>query len=591
MRPRRMLQALRSAVLVAAMCASIACTGEIHSPGGAPPAADATSLPDTPTTGPPTLSALTCDPEATPAPEPLKRMSSATYRNALGALLSDPVFAPVQDAADPLIADLPADGDTGQTFGTMDNRVAQAHTDVYFAVADRVGQDVAATSERRAALAGDCANEDPIADACLRDFITDFGARALRRPLAAGEVDRYAEIADLAPNGPTVLGDIVFSLLMAPQFLYVVENEGTPAAGNADVLELTPHEVAMRLSQLFWQSIPDAELMAAADDGSLLTEAGYDAQVERLANDPRTRPTVIAFFEEWFRIVETRGFPDNPLFHAIDDGVGADTDLYLDMRDEVRAMIDHLTWETEGSYRDLLTTDRIYTSSSRLAALYGVAPGGALLPGGQFPLGERSGVLTRSALLLQSGRTNPILRGARIRKEILCDDIHPPATLTSEDLAAPPLDPEMTTRERYDLKTSGANCVGCHTLLNPVGHTLEAYDGLGRFRTEERVYDDAGTVLATLPIDTSTVPRIDYGSEATVDDPVALMEGIADSAKTYDCFARHYFRFAFRRFEMNLEDGCTMTAVRDAVRDGSLVDALVSIAHQPAFKRRTLAPE
>jgi hypothetical protein len=44
----------------------------------------------------------------------------------------------------------------------------------------------------------------------------------------------------------------------------------------------------------------------------------------------------------------------------------------------------------------------------------------------------------------------------------------------------------LTTRERVALQTGPAACQTCHSLINPLGFTLEQFDAVGRFREREK---------------------------------------------------------------------------------------------------------
>src|SRR6185503_5774767 len=169
------------------------------------------------------------------------------------------------------------------------------------------------------------------------------------------------------------------------------------------------HELAARLSYHFWQAPPDAALLAAAADDSLLTDAGYEAEVERAFADPRTHVTVSRFFREWLGLEGFGGFVNTPAFTAFATGTNADVGLYDDMIAEVDDMVSHYVWDSGGSYAELLTSNLVFTRSPRVAALYGVSAwdGGANIP--TFPAGERSGLLSRAALLVEGNEvTNPI---------------------------------------------------------------------------------------------------------------------------------------------------------------------------------------
>ena len=86
-------------------------------------------------------------------------------------------------------------------------------------------------------------------------------------------------------------------LLMSPRFVNHLELDGTPIAGRADDLALDPYEIASRLSYTFWQTLPDDALLAAAADGSLATDAGFAAQLDRVFADPRTQRHGLAVLE------------------------------------------------------------------------------------------------------------------------------------------------------------------------------------------------------------------------------------------------------------------------------------------------------
>src|SRR5205085_8204083 len=113
------------------------------------------------------------------------------------------------------------------------------------------------------------------------------------------------------------LRSVVFSLLLTPQFLYHVEVEGD---GEDTQFDLGGYELASRLSYHFWQSMPDAELFAAAADGSLVTDDGYQAQLDRVFADPRTQATVDRFYDEWLQLGWLTAWPTSPAFMTFAEG-------------------------------------------------------------------------------------------------------------------------------------------------------------------------------------------------------------------------------------------------------------------------------
>jgi hypothetical protein len=190
-------------------------------------------------------------------------------------------------------------------------------------------------------------------EACVSDFITHFGLRAYRQPLSAEEhayllgiyqaVDQQYEEADfndevqgqahsLAFNRASRgLRNVIAVVLTAPKFIYRVELGDEN--GN-----LTAYELASRLSYHFWNSMPDTELFAAAADGSLMTEEGYQAQVERLALSSKAKPVIDEFYRDYLRVEEipdlnSQDGASESIRWAYQLGVkdlpGKDDDLYL----------------------------------------------------------------------------------------------------------------------------------------------------------------------------------------------------------------------------------------------------------------------
>ena len=114
---------------------------------------------------------------------------------------------------------------------------------------------------------------DPVADStCVAAFISAFGLKAWRRPLSEAELGAMQALYDAAG-----LSAVVAAMLQAPQFLYRPE---PPSVAAGDPAALDPYALATRLSYLVVASTPDAELLAAAADGSLSTPAGLELATE-----------------------------------------------------------------------------------------------------------------------------------------------------------------------------------------------------------------------------------------------------------------------------------------------------------------------
>jgi hypothetical protein len=609
----RMTRHARMAIGAAAVLLAAGCTGAIGDPaasddtprdgtgtapgaGTSPGAGTAPGTPGKP--GPAgtapngaTAAKFTCNTARTTG-TPLRRLSFVQYRNTLKDL-----FAPVPglDAAKAVSASLagfPPDEPTAG-FSGMDARLSDRHLETFYDVANTLASAVAGDDAKLTALAGTCWRQPSAA--CLDAFLDGFALRAYRRPLTTDERARYQALNDGKRDGRELFRALLLSLLMAPQFLYQMEVDGQPVSGSTGTYALGPYELASRLSYHFWQTMPDADLLKAARDGSLMTDAGFAAQVKRLFGDPRTQATVSSFYAEWYQLGVIRAFRPSMAFTNFTAGTGlqdqaAGTAFLQAAADEIVALSSQYTWKMNGTLRDFYLSDLSVTRSAALARIYGVAAWDGVSTPPALPRGERGGILTRASFLVSDNyETNPIHRGAVVRRRFLCEELPlpDPNSLPPNFMAAPPYNPNQTTRQRFEAKVLEQPCAACHALMNPIGYVLERYDSLGRFRQTEDVFDaTTGKKVASLPVDSSAVPHINAGDQRGVSDGGTLTQMMADSGRAEACFARQYFRFTFHRLEDDDADGCALEGVRGALAQGKLGDALLAVAMTPGFRTR-----
>jgi len=540
----------------------------------------------------------TGDPE--PGVTPLMKLSTLQYRNTVRDLLAASGLAAVNDELPALLAAVPDDSTVA--FRGLDARISSDHVMAYFNVAAAVGDAATRTTARLTSLAGSCATTTPLAASCLDTFLKDFGRRALRRPLDADELAEYKDIAQgsspKATSSAEALRNVVVAMLMSPRFVNHLELDGTAIAGRNDYITLDPFVTASRLSYTFWQTLPDDALLSAAADGSLGTDAGFSAQLDRVFSDPRTQQTIWQFWNEWLRFESFTGFvADRPAFKALAQGeqVGVSGhDHWRDMVQEIRDLTELYTWKRPGTFADLMTSTVSVTRSADLSHLYGVAAwnGSGAYP--EFTDGHRVGILQRAALLASGlETTNPFHRGSLIRRAILCDNLPrpDPNSLPPGSLDAPPPSTALTTRQRYQAKVEGnSTCAGCHSSFSDIGYVLEAYDALGRFRTSEKVFDEqTGALVATLPIDTSATLSIGVGQARSVSGPAELNQRILESGKVEACLSANYFRYALRRDpSRDSADACAFETLQtELTKPGvSLSDVFRRIALESGFRRR-----
>ena len=544
---------------------------------------------------------LGCDTDRQPGITPLMKLSTVQYRNSVRDLLTMAGAADVIDGIEGLLDAVPDDS-LGESFRGLDNRISIEHVQGYFNVGVAVGDAVANDPELLTAVAGDCASEDELTQACVEQFLETFVRLAYRRPLTEEEADDYQDLNDGVRTPAQAIRAMIVVALSSPRFVNHLEIDGTAIEGESDLLQLTAYEIASRLSYTFWQTMPDAELLGAAADGSLATEAGFAAQLERVFEHSRTRDTLWQFWQEWLRLEKFTGFETaRPGFQAMADGepVGeAGHDYYGDMVQELRDLTTIFTFERTASVADLLATDISVTPSEDLARLYGVAPysGSGEYP--RLPGATRAGLLQRGALLASNlEQTNPFHRGAIVRRQLLCDPLPQPDpnALPPGSLDPPPLDEAQTTRERFQAKVEGNGlCAGCHSQFSDIGYVLEAFDALGRHRTVERVFDEqTGDLLAELPIDATATVYITPDDDTPVAGPAELNQRLIESGKVEACLASHFFAFASRRtLEASSRDECAAEDLTGALKDQEigLAGAFMRLAQYSSFFVRKVGP-
>jgi hypothetical protein len=265
-------------------------------------------------------------------------------------------------------------------------------------------------------------------------------------------------------------------ILISPDFLFRAEN--TPRGVTARISDL---ELASRLSFFLWSSIPDDELLRTAEAGKLHDPATLDAQVRRMIADPKSQALEENFAGQWLHLRNVDSWKPDP-------------DRYPQFDEPLRNAFER---ESALFFSNVMREDRSvlefidanYTFlNERLARHYGV-PGvkGSYFRKVELSGERRGGVLSQGAVLLVTSyptRTSPVLRGKWILENILGNPPPPPPP------NVPPLDDGAANsarnlREQLEKHRADRACASCHARLDPLGFSLEQFDAIGRFRTEE----------------------------------------------------------------------------------------------------------
>lgn len=556
---------------------------------------------------------FSCAPGSDPSAEVVLRLTPAQYRNAVEDLLtraypsSQVQGVLTSSAVAPFLAALPVDGHTHRaelTYDSMDQRISPLLVTPQVEIATALGEWVEGDNGRLTtfvrAYGGATACAEVTSDGCVTAFIDGLGLHALRRPLDDEDRAHYRGVfTDTTYGGHKAL---LAAFLLAPDFIFRTEFRGEAIDARSDFTQLTAWETATRVSFALTNAPPDDALLDAAAQNFTGAGLTLNEQMTRLLATPRARAQYQRFFRQWLRLDRVHGI--NPSAAASltldypDDSapsLPADTNLEQLRLDAFDEMVELMTWYAErGSLRDAVLSDVSFARSSTLAQVYGVAPwDGTEANLVHFPAGQRAGLFTRAGYMLSGyPDTNPVMRGARLRVEYLCDAMEAPADTSPPANYVPPS--VMTVRNVVEAKTqiSGSACQGCHQIsINPLGFPFESYDAFGRWRTQEPILNAAGEVTSWVPVNASTRPDIDRnGTRATVNDGVGLSQLLADSQRMQACYARHTFRYLQGRREVltRNEDACVLNAMERAAGTGSLQDVVRALTQSQDFTRRLM---
>jgi hypothetical protein len=488
-------------------------------------------------------------------PSPLRRLTTSQYRRTvrdLAAITNLTTRFPPEELSDGFEGRLQV--------------VSGALVEAWHQAADEVGAAMEARLETFLACP-----PTAIDDACVQSFLTNFGGRALRRPLTPGERQAYlAFFTDVrkVASAPDAVVAVARALLQSPHFLYLPEVGGTPSAGR---IALTPWEVASRLSYFVWGTMPDSELFAAALADKLSSPEEIARQTERLLADPRAREGVADFFRQWLGMDEVLGAQKSPtVYPRWSPSLGAS------MREEGLRFVQHVMFDAGGKLGTLFTAGESILTPE-LGQLYGIAVTGQPWQRVSLAGTPRLGLLTQGWFLAgfaSEDRSNPVLRGQFVRERLFCQLVPEPPPNVITDL---PPRPGATTRERYAIHIDNPACVSCHNLIDPLGYPFESYDGIGVFRTTEngKPIDSSGAITGTVD------------SDGTVADAQALARRLAGSGQVRDCIATRWYEQSMGRSAVDA-DRCQVDLLSRVLQrsGGDLRELVVAITSSPSFGAR-----
>ena len=412
---------------------------------------------------------------------------------------------------------------------------------------------------------------------CARTIVQTLARRAFRRHVPADDpslqtlMQFYAE-ARSAGTFDDGIQQAVARVLVDPQFVFRMEHVPANLAAGA-VYRLKDTEIATRLSFFLWSSVPDDTLLDLAIAGRLSDPAVLERETRRMLADPKSKALIDNFAAQWMHLRELdNAQPDSPDF----DGT-----LRVSFEREMQLFFDSILRE-DRSLIDLLDADYTFVDE-RLARHYGI-PG---VTGSFFrrvPLAAnhpRRGVLGKGSVLLvtsAANRTSPVERGQWVLENLLGSPAPnpPPGVETNLDQKAEDTAKPRTLRQRMDLHRRQPTCASCHSIMDPVGFSLENFDLVGKWREQE----DGSPVDATGVMVDGT----------RLDGPASLRRALLDRSNAFVSVASEkLLTYAVGRVTTAADMPAVRAIVRNAARNDYRFSSLVvGVVNSQPFQMRTV---
>jgi Protein of unknown function (DUF1592)/Protein of unknown function (DUF1588)/Protein of unknown function (DUF1595)/Protein of unknown function (DUF1585)/Protein of unknown function (DUF1587) len=459
----------------------------------------------------------------------MRRLTEAQYRNTIADIFGPDIrvsgrFEPIVRPAHELIAS-----------GARDASISPSGLEQFDAIARVIAAQV--FDEAHRGLFVPCAPKDAkAADAeCAGAVLAPLGRYLFRRPLTPSEQAFYVKLAGEAA-GPTEsfykgLELALSAMLVSPNFLYVVET-AEPDPANPGQLRLDNWSRASRLSFMLWNSTPGEALLQAAAAGKLTDQDQLSAVADKMVQSPRFEQGVRAFFADMLLFEKFDEIAKDPVIYPY-----FNQDVAQALPEQMlRTIAGHLL-ANNGDYRQLYVTNRTYMTRA-LGALYQVQvrQQTGWEPYAFRPGDDRAGLLGQAgflALYSHAGRSSPTLRGRAIRELLMCQPVpNPPGNVNFTAVQDTANKAMPTARVRLTAHNTDPVCSGCHKITDPVGLSLERFDGIGKFRLTEN----------EAPIDASGTM-----DGSAFEGAAGMGKSLAASPDTTQCLASRSFEYATGR--------------------------------------------
>ncbi|MCA9217255.1 MAG: DUF1592 domain-containing protein [Planctomycetales bacterium] len=417
--------------------------------------------------------------------------------------------------------------------------------------------------------------------------------RAFRRPVDEDTLNRFSDFTEAQLSAGASfeqsMRKTVSAVLAMPEFLYLHEDReaaDSSVESNLGRYPISDFELATRLSQFFWSSIPDDALLDLAEQDRLHKPEILSNQIDRMMNDRRSSRFCDNFPAQWLQLERlVTAIPDPEKFshfyyqgyrtsmHMVSEPLLLFETIFVEDRSVIELIDPKFTWQSkmlEANYEGSSNAGtEVQVQTFRRVSL-------------NDP--RRGGVITNAAVMTMTStptRTQPITRGAWINTVIFNDPPEPPPAdvppLPEVDAAA--LE-KLTIRERLAVHRQRSDCAGCHNKIDQLGFALENYGPTGVWRDK---YDNGRDV------DVSGQLFNQYEFKTAVEFKQLIVQ---QKQRFIRAFASHLLSYALGR-EVGPADSPALDEITNKAMAGtdSMRSVLKHIAMSEPFLHKNIQPE
>lgn len=413
---------------------------------------------------------------------------------------------------------------------------------------------------------------------CAKQIIGALARQAFRRPVTGDDFEGLLSFYQRGRNGGNFDSGIrtaIQAIIASPEFVFRFERTPSNVVPGKN-FHISDLELASRLSFFLWSSAPDEPLLASAAQGKLRDPLVMEKQVRRMLADPKSSALTANFADQWLHLQNLKGVsPDLFEFPDFDRTLGDA------MRRETELLFENIVRE-DGDVTELLTANYTFVNE-RLAKHYGIPN----VLGSRFrrvPLTDpnRFGLLGHSSILTITStaiRTSPVQRGKYVMEVLLgtpppAPPPNVPALPENADLRTGHVAKPLSVRERLEEHRKNPVCAACHRMMDPIGFSLENFDAIGVWRTNDSGFriDPSGKMF----------------DGAKLDGPVSLREAILNHSDVFlGNFAENLLSYAAGRVIEPSDMPVVRSVAREAARNNNHFSSFVlAIVKSAPFQMR-----